>query len=32
VLPDEEELARVAERAGGTEISDPSGNPLFLTV
>jgi catechol 2,3-dioxygenase len=32
VLPDEDELARVAERAGGTEISDPSGNPLFLTV
>jgi catechol 2,3-dioxygenase len=32
VLPDEEELGRVADRAGGTEIVDPSGNLLFLTV
>lgn len=32
VLPDEHELGRVADRAGGTEIVDPSGNSLFLTV
>src|SRR4029077_20241225 len=28
VLPDDEEVARVAERIGGTEVRDPSGNPL----
>ena len=32
VLPDEAELERVAERIGGTEVSDPSGNPLVLAV
>lgn len=32
VVPDDEELARVAERIGGTEVRDPSGNPLMLTV
>ena len=32
VLPDEEEVARVAERIGGTEVSDPSGNPLVLAT
>ena len=30
VVPDEEELGRVAERIGGTEVRDPSGNPLVL--
>ena len=30
VLPDEEEVARVAERIGGTEVRDPSGNRLVL--
>jgi len=32
VLPDEEEVERVAERIGGTEVSDPSGNPLVLAA
>ena len=32
VVPDEEELARVAERIGGTEVRDPSGNPLVLAA
>jgi catechol 2,3-dioxygenase len=32
VVPDDEELARVAERIGGTEIRDPSGNLLALSV
>jgi catechol 2,3-dioxygenase len=32
VLPDEDELARVAERIGGTEVRDPSGNPLVLAA
>jgi catechol 2,3-dioxygenase len=32
VVPDDEELARVAERIGGTEVRDPSGNQLVLTV
>jgi catechol 2,3-dioxygenase len=32
VLPDEEEMARVAERIGGTEVRDPSGNPLVLVA
>jgi catechol 2,3-dioxygenase len=32
VLPDGEELARVAERIGGTEVRDPSGNRLMLSV
>jgi catechol 2,3-dioxygenase len=31
-LPDEAEMERVAERIGGTEVSDPSGNPLVLAV
>lgn len=30
VLPDDEEVGRVAERIGGTEVRDPSGNPLVL--
>jgi len=30
VLPDDEEVARVAERVGGTEVRDPSGNRLVL--
>jgi catechol 2,3-dioxygenase len=30
VLPDDAEAARVAERIGGTEVLDPSGNPLVL--
>ena len=30
VLPDGEEVARVAERIGGTEVRDPSGNSLLL--
>ena len=29
-LPDEAEVERVAERIGGTEVRDPSGNPLVL--
>lgn len=32
VLPDEAEVARVAERIGGTEVRDPSGNPLALAA
>ena len=32
VVPDDEELARVAERIGGTEVRDPSGNRLVLSV
>lgn len=31
VLPDEEELDRVAERIGGATVRDPSGNALFLS-
>jgi catechol 2,3-dioxygenase len=32
VLPDDDELGRVADRIGGTEVRDPSGNTLALTV
>jgi catechol 2,3-dioxygenase len=32
VLPDHEEVERVAERIGGTEVRDPSGNTLALGV
>jgi catechol 2,3-dioxygenase len=32
VLPDDDEVRRVAERIGGTEVSDPSGNPLVLVA
>jgi catechol 2,3-dioxygenase len=32
VLPDGAEMQRVAERIGGTEVSDPSGNPLVLAA
>ena len=32
VVPDEDERQRVAERIGGTEVRDPSGNPLVLSV
>jgi catechol 2,3-dioxygenase len=32
VLPDDEEVDRVAERIGGTEVRDPSGNPLVLAA
>jgi len=32
VLPDDEEVERVAERIGGTEVRDPSGNPLVLAA
>jgi catechol 2,3-dioxygenase len=32
VLPDDEEVERVAERIGGTEVRDPSGNPLVLVA
>jgi catechol 2,3-dioxygenase len=32
VVPDDEELARVAERIGGTEVRDPSGNLLVLAA
>jgi len=32
VVPDDEELERVAERIGGTEVRDPSGNPLALAA
>jgi catechol 2,3-dioxygenase len=32
VLPDGEEVARVAERIGGTEVRDPSGNALALVA
>ena len=32
VLPDDEEVQRVAERIGGTEVRDPSGNLLALAA
>jgi catechol 2,3-dioxygenase len=32
VLPDAEEVARVAERIGGSEVRDPSGNRLLLAT
>jgi catechol 2,3-dioxygenase len=32
VLPDEQELERVAGRIGGVEALDPSGNPLVLAA
>ena len=32
VLPDDEEVERVAERIGGTAVRDPSGNPLVLAA
>jgi catechol 2,3-dioxygenase len=32
VVPDDDELQRVAERIGGTEVRDPSGNPLVLAA
>jgi catechol 2,3-dioxygenase len=32
VLPDEAEVERVAERIGGVEASDPSGNRLLLSA
>src|SRR5215469_6640373 len=32
VLPDDEELERVAERIGGTEVQDPSGNLVALAA
>jgi catechol 2,3-dioxygenase len=32
VVPDEAELERVAERIGGTEVGDPSGNRLALVA
>lgn len=32
VLPDAQEVARVAERIGGTEVRDPSGSTLALSV
>jgi catechol 2,3-dioxygenase len=32
VLPDQAEVERVAERIGGTEVRDPSGNPLVLAA
>jgi len=32
VLPDDEEVARVAEQIGGTEVRDPSGNLLVLAA
>ena len=32
VLPDDEEVERVAERIGGTEVREPSGNPLVLAA
>jgi catechol 2,3-dioxygenase len=32
VVPDDEELARVVERIGGTEVQDPSGIPLMISV
>jgi catechol 2,3-dioxygenase len=32
VLPDDEEVARVAERIGGTDVTDPSGNRLVLAA
>jgi catechol 2,3-dioxygenase len=32
LLPSAEELDRVAGRAGGTELRDPSGNPVALQL
>ena len=32
VLPDQAEVERVAARIGGTEVSDPAGNPLVLVA
>jgi catechol 2,3-dioxygenase len=32
VLPDDDEVQRAAERIGGTEVSDPAGNPLVLVA
>ena len=32
VVPDQAEVERVAERIGGTEVQDPSGNTLALSV
>ena len=32
VLPDDEDVARTAERIGGTEVRDPSGNSLLLAT
>ena len=32
VLPDHEEVVRVSERIGGTEVLDPSGNTLALSA
>jgi catechol 2,3-dioxygenase len=32
VLPDDEEVERLAERIGGMEVRDPSGNPLVLAA
>jgi catechol 2,3-dioxygenase len=32
VLPDDEALAEVAARVGGTEVRDPSGNPVVLAT
>jgi hypothetical protein len=32
VLPDEAEVERVAERIGGREVRDPSGNLLALAA
>src|SRR3954454_19176600 len=32
VLPDDEEVARLADRIGGTEVRDPSGNLLALAA
>jgi hypothetical protein len=32
VDPDDDELVRVAERIGGTEVRDPAGNPLVLAT
>jgi catechol 2,3-dioxygenase len=32
VLPDDAEVERVAERIGGTEVRDPSGNALVLAA
>jgi len=32
VLPDDAEVERVAERIGGADVRDPSGNPLVLAA
>jgi catechol 2,3-dioxygenase len=32
VVPDDEELDRVADRIGGTEVKDPSGNTVVLAT